>query len=69
MAAINMTMNGLVASIFSQLMGVDPSNPLGQQILNYFKQSVIPGFTGISPKSPLWNATLYSNMTNFGISR
>lgn len=66
MAAINMTMNGLAASILSQLMRVDPSNPLGQQILNYFKQSVIPGFTGISPTSPLWNATLYSNMTDFG---
>lgn len=67
MAAINMTMNGLVASIFSQLMGVDPSNPLGQQALNYLKQGVIPSLTGISPTSPLWNATLYSNMTPYGI--
>lgn len=67
-----MTVNSGLMQLLSQLLGMNTSDPMGMQIsqslLNYLKGNLIPGMTGISPSSPIWNAVLYSNMTNFGIT-
>lgn len=53
------------------LLGLNMNDPsmaqVGQLLLNWLKSQVIEPYTGIKASDPMWNATLYSNMTNFGI--
>lgn len=53
------------------LLGIDQSDPSGamlsQIVTNWLKQNVVQPVTGIAPNDPLWNATLYTNMTDFGV--
>lgn len=53
------------------LLGIDQSDPSGamlsQIVTNWLKQNIVQPVTGISPNDPLWNATLYTNMTDFGV--
>lgn len=64
------TPNSLFQSLPASLLGLDTSEPanaiLGQFLTNWLKQNVIQPVTGISPTDPIWSATLYTNMTDFG---
>ena len=63
-------LNNIISQI-AGLLGVDTSDPsgamFGQLITNWLKQNVIQPATGLSPTDPLWTATLYTNMTDFGV--
>lgn len=67
---VNFTPNSLLMSGLG-MFGFDMRDPLsaqmGQQLLSFLKGAIIQPYMGISANDPLWNATLYSNMTNFGI--
>lgn len=72
MGPTRQTLNTLLQGIPAKALGLDASTPVGQQasqmLVQMLKNYIIEPMTGISSTDPLWNATLYSNMTNFGIS-
>lgn len=63
-------LNNIINQI-AGLLGIDQSDPggamLSQFVTNWLKQNIVQPVTGISPTDPLWNATLYTNMTDFGV--
>lgn len=67
----NVTFSSLLMQMPESLFGLDMSDPagaqLGQYILQFVKNQIIEPMTGIKATDPIWNATLYSNMSNFGI--
>ena len=70
MQPVTTNLNQAVMAGLSRLLGMDSSNPMGmyvgQSLLGYLKNDLIPGITGIGPNNPIWNTVLYSNMTTFG---
>ena len=68
----NTTLNSLLQLLPAKALGLDASSPVGQQasqmLVQMLKNYIIEPMTGISSTDPMWNATLYSNMTNFGIT-
>jgi len=72
MGPSNTTLNSLLQMLPAQALGLDANSPVGQQasqmLVQMLKNYIIEPMTGISSTDPLWNATLYSNMTNFGIT-
>lgn len=66
------TLNSLLQVIPARALGLDANSPVGQQasmmLVQMLKNYIVEPLTGISAGDPLWNAPLYSNMTNFGIA-
>jgi len=71
MGPVNFTPNMALQQFLAQLLGFDMSSLMGMQagqgITAWLKNLVIPGLLGISPTSSLWNMSLYTNMTDYGI--
>ena len=65
------TLNSLFQQVPGGLLGLDMSDPanamLGKILTDWLKQNVVQPLTGLSPTDPIWGATLYTNMTDFGV--